>query len=535
MNSKAKRYTSNIIDIVTLIISMIIGAILRIVGYDWGGYGIHQPDEIWMVQPAVEMAAAKKFTYNTFYYPAQSFAKINAFIILVHRKLTGTSISLDHADQYYVCRITTAIAGVLTIAIVFLIGNYLFKHWGTICALLLAISPQMIIISKQVTGDINVCLCGALTMFLALKYSEAQKKIYMFLMAFVAAFATMEKYHGGATTILIALFILLYSKSFKDFFIRGLETISAYLISIILISPNIIKEGPLVLVNNFFDIAKYKNIDQKPPYINNLIDYVQCGYMHIGGILYILAMLGGIIVIFKLKDKRFLVIILGVIKVAILCLLNRAFLRWGLELYLMEIMLIALFFAYIFSKRSTVFSFISAAFGLIIATELLLASVFVTECARRTEQDVCSVQAKYCNENGITTDNAGSTFYTAFELGGFVHNEEHAVWWELDDALTVRDGETYKIMDVDYLICASRAFWNGQMERYNLKDLCIYKATVDYPDIFFLPTNGIIHSYNDLFLCKNYLEGINKLRNGAITGAYDIYIFDLRNVKYINQ
>ena len=528
-----QRYHLEKNDILVLTISLLIGSFMRLSGYYWGGWGIQQPDEVWMVRPAIEMAANKSLVYDTFYYPAQSFAKINAIAIKIHSKLTGTLISEEQPYQFWICRCSTAVFGVLTILLIFLIGNYLIKHMGTIAALFLSVSPYMIIMAKQVTGDVNVCFCGAAVMLLALRYSEKQKLRFLYAMSFVSAFATMEKYHGGATVAIIGLFILLYAKNFKDFLFRAIKSAICYAMSIILIAPNILELGPKVLLENFFGIAEYKNIENGASFSENLFSYLKWGYSSVGGILYIFGIVFGIIIVIRLKDKRFAVVFLGIIKVLILCCMNRAFSRWELELFFTEVVLAAVTVTYLFNCHEIYKKVLATVIGVVILSEGVLAGYYIVQIAARTDQDICVVQEKFCEENGINHFNSASTFYTAYQLGLYVLDMEHLVDWDLGNVLGVEEGTTYKKMDVDYLICSKRALWNGEEDIYNIKNLRLWTQGADYPNIFGGPLGGIRHSYNDLQLCINYIYAIRQLQEGAVTGSYGIVIYDLRELQYV--
>ena len=212
MSKKTKsEYKLDRIDFVVLFVSLLIGAILRLIGFDWGRESIYQPDEIWMVAPAIAMASSKRLIWDTFYYPAQSFSKIQALVLMIYSNASGHEISYRSVQEYWICRIITAVAGVVTIYVIFLIGNKLKSRLGTISALLLSVSPHMVCLAKQDTGDVASLFFASLTMLLALKYTEARLYRYLVLMSLTSSMAIMEKWHGGACYGMVAFRVEFYS------------------------------------------------------------------------------------------------------------------------------------------------------------------------------------------------------------------------------------------------------------------------------------------------------------------------------------
>lgn len=529
-----KRYNLDRIDALFLGIALSVGSVFRIIGFNWGKNAIYQPDEYWMVDPVIQMAETRRLLFDRFYYPAQSFSKLQAVIVIIFCKLFGIEIRDDQVIIYYICRLIVCIFGVMTVFVTFLIGNYLHKRLGTCSALLLSVSPFMTLMAKQDTGDVNVLFCGSVTMLCALRYSEEQRKRFLILMSMFAAIATMEKWHGGAAAVLVGVFILIYANSVKDFFIRGLGATISFLAAMIIISPNIIKVGPMFLIENFFDIAVYEG-DKGPGYLSNLLAYAQYSYNRIGGILYIMAILVGVLVVLWKRDKRYLILSLGIIKVLILGLLNRTMLRWGLELYYCEIILIAAAFVFFISNKSKIVNGVAFLLGIIILSENVLSSTLICEAASRYNQDVRFIQEKYCEESGITPDNSACNYYTAYDPGGIPHRAKMIADWDLENVFELVDDKLYKEFNVDYLICGSRMFWSGAESLYGIREYRTWECKASIPDVFNIPFSVIDQSYNDLKLCGNYLNAIASIWNGANVGAYDIIIYDISGVPLLNS
>ena len=130
---------------------------------------------------------------------------------------------------------------------------------------------MMILMSKQVTGEVTTLFLSSVIMLLALRYTEERKIRYIFFMSAVAAMATMEKWHGGAGGVFIGLMLLLYAVSVRDFIKRGVIALVTYIVSIIFIAPDITwnLRGAM---EEFFKVAIWDN-PPHPGYFNNLFQY----------------------------------------------------------------------------------------------------------------------------------------------------------------------------------------------------------------------------------------------------------------------
>ena len=534
-NRDTKYHCTSKVEYMLLLAAMVFGFIIRIAGFKWGGYSIYQPDEVWMVSPAVTLAIEDSYTHDTFYYPAQSFAKVQAILIKSYSKISGYDVSYLNVSAYWICRLVVVMSGTLTIALVFFIGNKLKDKLGTVSALFIAVSPIMVNMSKQDTGDVNVLFCGALTMLFALKYSERQQYKYLFLMAASSAIGMMEKWHGGIDIALAGLFVLLYATGVIDFIKRGFFTLLSFIACLFIIAPNMIFQLKSVIVDGFFGVAIYDG-EKGPGFIGNLLRYIGWSYEHIGGLLFVLAIVIGLILVVKQRDKRYCVLLIGVMKLLILCTMNRSFARWGLEFYLTVVIVAAMPIAELINSDKKYSSWIASPWAAVIGVEALLCSIFVCEVATHGENDIRARQEIFCEEKGINLDNSISAYYTCFMPGGI----RSAGTGEFDsynmgNVIEVVDGELYKKVNADYYIFSDRSSSLSVEDVKLLENVKIWEEKPVYNDISSLPYAGLKSSINDIILVINDINGISDIRNGAVIGNHSIRIYDISDLSVIGD
>ncbi len=516
-------------NVIVPAIAVISGFAIRVLGYDWGRPAIYQPDEAKMVHPVLDMARNHSIISYNYLYPDQFMSKIQALALMAYNRISG--IGLDESLQaYWICRIITALCGAATVLIVYLLGEKLYKNVGTISAFLAAVSPYMVVLSKQVTGDV-VCLMGsAITMLFALKYAEDLKYRYIALMTLGSAVAMLEKWHGGGGTVFVALFILIYSKSIKDFFVRGVIALFSFAGWILVLAPNVLLNPRTVYTEGFLSMAVHDG--ETASFIELFRNYAQWGFIHVGGVLYLIAFIAGAIIAISRKDKRYCVLLFGLIKAAEMSLLNRAVERWGLELYLSEIICIAICIEWLYSHSKVYLKVISVCAAAVIMLEGLSASVCIDLVAMRDDQDIRVKQEMFCVENGITAENSISSYYSAFSPGGYrPGGESERAEEDRSNVFVIDNGKLVRTTDKNYFV-----WTNSEREREKFDDrleeldLCIWSDKQQYYDVFTNPIQSIEHSWNDIKLIANNMKACKEIADGATIGRCDIKVYDISSV-----
>ena len=533
------RYNINKIDLIIVSISVVIGSTLRIPGCNWGIYAGFQPDEGSLVVPSVEMLDAGELYHCWYAYPAQFVSKINTVCMYIYRAITGTQFTQETFNTYILCRVNTAIIGVFTIITAFLIGNYLKKHLGSVFAVLVCVFPYFVQYSLQVTGDITGLFFASLVMLFSLRYMDEKSNRYVIFMTMAAAMSTLEKWHGGALTVYIACIILFYNKSLKDFFIKGVLALFSYVGWITILAPNVIMN-----INDAFNGAKNTAVwyeEGHPSFIQNMSSYLNCLYGHIGGVIFIGAAIAGLVFFIIVFKKKSIILLPGIIKVVILCFMNRAMYRWELELMFDSLLVIAFLSVYLFeiNKYKAVTRVVSVVVTLIVVVTLFSGSFVIWSISVNSKNDIRVAEKKICEEYGITTENCAAEWYTALTPNPC---------WTFDgkmckvidigfETIYVEDGVLYKnCEDIDYLICnlnyypATYEKKKEILEKY--PELVIYYDEAEYGDVFSSPLGSINSSVNDFkIVYDNICAGI-KVMNGATIGHDDSFILNIKNVPY---
>ncbi len=533
-----ERYHCNIGDGIILVIAMAVGGSLRLMGYDWGVTSIFHPDEWNFVHPAIEMVTSKSiYQMSTYFYPAQFSSKIAAIFIWLYSKCTGTEIAMYYTPQaFFIYRILVSVAGTATILICFLIGNYVREHLGTVFAVLSAVYPVYIWQAKQATGDVVVFCCLCLTMLFSLRYMEEKRNVFLILMTMGAAMATLEKWHGAIGIGYTGFVILLNNRKIKELICKGLYALGMYLAWILLLAPNVVFQLKTAIVDGFINIAVWDG-QEGAPYYKMLLNYGKFGIQHYCGIIYLLAMFIGIVYVIHNFDKKYIVFLMGILKILILCLMNRQYVRWGMELYFCEIMLVSMGICQLLflEKRRRCLHIIGEFAVLIVALELLSGSMVITMGAVHSENDTRLIQREDCVASGITPDNSISAWYTGFVPGGLT--DISWGWVEqgpLEIGLFIENERLYKTSEnIEYAILNISDMRTPELaEAVRINNPVVFSYNAEYRGTFEGTLNGLKGSWNDIVLIGENMHAAAAIHRGALLGA-DIEVYDISEVPYV--
>lgn len=528
-----ERYQCNRLDLSVLAVAVVTGGILRLAGYDWGKTSIFHPDEWNFVNPAMEMVISHNaYQTSTFFYPAQMLSKIAALFIWLYSKFTGTEIVIYQTPEaFFIYRVIVAVLGTATIFTCFLIGNSFKRHLGAIVAVLVALYPVYVVQAKHTTGDVAVFFFLSLTMLFSLRYMENRNNIFLVLMTMGAAMATLEKWHGAIGIGYTGFIILLNAGKIKEIFVKGIYALTAYFAWILLLSPNLIFNFKTAIIDGFLNVAVWDG-QEGPPYYTMLWNYAKIGIQHYGGIIYLAALFLGLIYIMRYFDKRYMVFLLGILKILILCFINRQFVRWGMELYFDELML-ASFGIYWLIQKGKKYKWIYAAGGvmtLIIILSFMSGSMVEVMIATQSYRDTRLTQKCDCAAVGITPDNSVSAYYTGFVPGGITDKTWGFVeQGRLGQYLDIVDGGLYRLEEnIDYAILNISDIREPELVdliRKSYPLVLSYEAA--YSDAFWDPLLDSPHSWNDIRLLQNNIDIAIDIYKGASVGRC-IEVYDIR-------
>lgn len=422
-----------------LILAIIIGAFLRFGGISWGLPIPLHPDEGFVTRDAYKLAASNSFETKTYNRPNHVSIKANSLIYLAINKFVfnmsdGTSISENfnpHFKLFYsASRSLSALLGVISIVLVYLIGKEFDKNIGLIAAWLTAIFPSFVEHAHYITPEILQTFFMLLVTYFAILYTKHKRMLFITFMSIFAAFAFCEKYPAGYSCIIIAFSII--TTHHKDVYMllkRSLIAFSIFITSIFLISPVLIIDysNVLIAIKNENHVVHLGG--DNLGIVGNFLYYFQTYLSHSGLILFILAFAGIFYCIKKYKNFGYL-IILGCLYIVPLSFTNLHWERWGVPMYVNMLLLSSIGFYqvsdYIFNKiKINKFKYVSIKtlkivwiiiVGILPLVNMSCVSLAKTASFIATDTRIAAIE--YCKNNGISNENSYFEGYTPFNPTG---------------------------------------------------------------------------------------------------------------------
>lgn len=518
-------------ELICLCVLIIVGGGLRLAGIDWGVDRIFQADEAKLVIPTTEMARLHTPYHGAFGYPNQLISKAAAFIILIASRIYPIPLEPSQSViPYFIFRAVVAMFSTGTIAISYLIGNKLHKRLGILFASMVALYPEYILMAKQITGDATAHFFMALVILASLCYIDSLSKMSVFCMSAFAAMATMEKWHSAVACFYIAVIIIFNCKGIKNFFEHGVFAFLSYVSCLFLITPNMLwsireaAEG-IVYMYSYDKAGVTPYIDLMRGYVNDIKLYSGLGFL-------ILVVLG-IVFMFRNYTKKYIILLLGLIKLMILCFLNRGFPRWGQEFYYVVLLVAAMGVLLLINNSRKSWKGIGYSLYALVCACFLTGCILIAVTGVLSEQDTRIVQDNWCRENGIDSYNALSGYYTAFNPGGVSAYDglgAYGLYYFLDDESRIiwEDVEEQK----EYLILSSY-IWEPYAKQREDESIPIVREFLSSGyDIFWGggPCAGITSSRNEFVRIYEFGKQTARIWNGANTGP-DIIVYDFSGIR----
>lgn len=526
-------------DKICLGIILVIAIVVRIAGYNWGGDHVtFQPDENKAFGHAIQMAEINTMMSDEINYPSHITHKIISIVFKILQIGSNLfDLELSYLTCLYITRVYIAVISTLVVLCVFLIGNHLRTHVGTVAAGLIAIFPPFVQAAHNATGDPVVALCICLAILLSFYYYEnVNDKIWLAGMCFFAAVATLEKYHGMVICGLVAIVII--SKQYKNsnFDIRnilsqGIFSLFVYGSSLFLISPNLMVRFPEVLGQ----LAHLTNdYEAGNSFLGNLNNYFWWFVSHAGILCFLFAVYGGYVII-KKRKREYLVLILGIIEIVGICLQNRDFIRWGYPFYLCLLIVASVGIVEIieYYKRSSQskaqFSLVYASIIIVFINNLVGTLLVDTLFIKSWTQDIRNVSRQWCEENEILPVDCIYDDYTCWHPNG--HYENHVEWNFVDTSLVEGDRLSVKCLGRNYAIA------NHELDEMALKYPEEIREIKRYEVGYTNGDGGTFSGYGSfsskIFEPVNIVNSISmsmKLIREEMYTGYNTYIYDISKI-----
>ena len=212
---------------------------------------------------------------------------------------TGWHWTISHPSFYFWNRFLTAIMGVGTVFVTYVIGKEIFNHWiGLISALFLACLPIHIVHSGFVTPDVPVGFFVLMVIMFSVLFFQQKKISYFVLSLIFVGFSSATKYNAGLVLFvpLSALIWMFWQKelAFKKTYFYLIVTVPA--VVFLFVMPYALLDFPTFL-NHLLDEMKHYKITGHPkatsiPGWDHFVFQMANFYSHIGLVGAVLILVG---------------------------------------------------------------------------------------------------------------------------------------------------------------------------------------------------------------------------------------------------
>lgn len=534
------KITLSKVDTVFLFLSLILGFIVRIVGYNWGADAIFHPDESKIVYPPVSMALKNFYISNDFYYPSQVSHQLLAFLYKISSIIGGISLDWNHMLIFhYMGRIYMAVISTLIILCIYHIGNRFYPHAGTIASFFVALFPPFVQAAHCITGDNFVALCACLSMLCAMNYYEESNSrkeyLWLLLLALLGALATMEKYHGIMICGLLAIIVITktlmntassYKARFFLIFKQGIWSFVLWVFFLELTAPTFIFN-----LSNIWNELHHLTGDYgtSTTFGENLLMYTSWFFSH-AGLLISLFIIVGILAIIHTKTRVYSVLCLGIINLFGICLQGRAYIRWAYPFYLCLLILVGVGIAYATHLLRTfkTMRYIFYLFAGISILNFASGTFLVDAMYSNSEQDNRVISKKWCEGRGITATDCIYDRYTCWRYGGWQSQPEEYNY--VKDSIIEVDGVLYcTVPGKKYAISLGEASVLGSdrllasFKPDFVEDGARFGNWSDFSE-------KIIDVYS-IYYCTDLAKRI--ISGDATIGRGTIYIYDIHDLSFL--
>lgn len=443
-------YNITSLDRLMFYVILVISAVTRILGYDWGAGMTFHPDESEVTHYPSIMAQNNTLLSGGVYYPAQISGKILTVLYEVYG-LLAKCFGWTYSDLVcnHIARILIALFSVGTVVCIYYIGNHLKKHAGTIAAMIAAVFPPFVQMAHCVTGDPIVgffaCLCIICAFYY---YAEEKGGKWLVAMAILTAMAGLEKYNGLAMCGFIAVVVISkaiqgkqvdFIKIIKD----GVIAVFGVAASIVLIAPNLVVHYQSVIEGILYVTYGFEE-DGSNTFIQSFYQYMM-EFTSYAGVLCLIMLLLGLVFLMKTWKKEYCIFSMGLIIMIAMCLQNRVCLRWGYIFYTCFIIIIGIaivmLYNYSVEKRNMILKTALGVIVILILANNTAGTMLIDTVYASSGQDTRVASGEWCEEQGIAPLDCIYDNYTCFNPGSIAKNPVE--WITIQERLEKIDGGYY--------------------------------------------------------------------------------------------
>ncbi len=344
----------------TFLITLALGATVRLVGINYDLPLITHPDEPRMVDSVIDMIERRSFEPREFTWPAHVVMMVGYIISVFYSYLVlglqpEAAINLVGDEHWYLAtRIGVAIFGIIGIVLAYFIGAKLKREIGVVAAVFVAFFPFFVHHSHLATADIPLAVTVMAVVLAAMNYLEKPGYAPLLAMSFFTAFAIAIKYPGLIAAGMIAIVVAIRAITDKDlrrFVSHGFASLFALGVSLFVISPVLFtRRGQVLrrLDNESRDThlgADGKNFWEK-------LEFYWSVYYGSSGWLLIVPLIIGIVAIIRFWLVLAVPILIGVLFWVSLSTLGLHHTRWGMPMFITPLLVSAVGVYFLFDAVS---------------------------------------------------------------------------------------------------------------------------------------------------------------------------------------
>ncbi|MCW2762042.1 MAG: hypothetical protein JWR85_2243 [Marmoricola sp.] len=434
--------------------ALLVGIVLRIAGLTFGLPLELHPDEFVIVSGAVDLAHRHSFAPMYFMRPDHVEIQLSHAAYQIYSHLVmGTDVDAAYAQRpevfLLISRSITAVFGIATIVLAYLIGRRFDRRIGAMAAVLFALMPALVRDAHFATPDIPLT-CMLMAVVLALMHYLARPRLVPLLAACAAtAVGIAIKYPAAIATLMIATVVIVSAirdRRLRRILTHGVASIVSVLAFVFVVSP--------VLFTDFAAVRDQLSQQSGSTHLGadglgwggNLAFYVGSFFTGAGLLLCLLSAVGAFIVV-RLRMLEATPLVLGAVYWIVLSAVPLHWERWAFPMYITPLLLapIGALHAYRWVGARRWRAPVAWLVGGLVVANLLAGSVAVVSTLVAPDTRVTA--RDYLQEAGITTEVSAYEGYSPLRPG-----QPKPVFAEF----TIVDGQPRaKDPDVRYLVLSS--------------------------------------------------------------------------------
>jgi hypothetical protein len=327
----------------------------------------------------------------------------------------------DHKIFYYMlARLLTCLFGALMIVLAYFIVERLRENMGLWAALVVAIYPLFIKHSAYATPDVPLCALMLFTMLMSMIYIDKPSDNLFYFICFLVGCSFSDKY-PGIVFVIFPIFIAvrkgILDKKLSFVLWKALQAFIVIFATVLMFMPNFFTNFGYVLGEVLFEAEHDVEGAMNYGFFGNLGFYIS-SMLSNGGIIFVLLAVLGIVWCVRSKDAKSKLLLLPVIYVAFICSLKLQWERWGMPMYTTCALLSVLGAGQLLDwikgslKDKKLFRVaLNVAVLIFLLNVATGAARYVTSCLVKENR---LKALEYCQENGITEENAKYDGYSPF-------------------------------------------------------------------------------------------------------------------------